>query len=272
MSDPTSSCMPPQPPQHEATPPADPIPFTLVASIYDELMRDIPYKSWVEHVRQIWQTMGLAPVRILDLACGTGNATLLFAAMGLQAVGVDLSPQMISRARRKARRAGFSIRYYVQNAASLQLREDPFDVCVSLFDSLNYVLSPDQLAEVFRRVFGCLKPGGLFVFDMNSPFALENGFFDQDNLATSDRVRYVWRSSYDGARRLCTVQMRFFVRERGVDREFVEWHTQRAYTQQEIEALLASAGFVEIACTHGYTFMPVRFTTDRYLFVARRPQ
>lgn len=234
-------------------------------------MRDVPYRTWVEHLRQVWEAAGITPARILDLACGTGNATLLFAAMGLQTVGVDASRQMVQRARRKARRAGVPVRFYVQKAQSLRLPEPPFDVCTSLFDSLNYILYPQELQNVFQRVHGCLQPGGLFAFDMNAPFALENGFFDQDNLATNDRVRYVWRSQYNAEQCLCTVEMRFFVRQRGVDREFRELHVQRAYPRHQVEELLRAAGFESIQCTHGYTFWPVRATTDRYLFVARKP-
>ena len=251
----------------------DRVAFTGVAAVYDELMRDIPYAAWVRHIRNIWELEKINPKRILDLACGTGNATLLFAAMGLQVVGVDLSPHMIRRARRKTRRAGLSVRYYVQDASSLKLREDPFDVCVSLFDSLNYLQTPEKLASAFAGVHHYLRPGGLFVFDMNAPFALENGFFDQDNLASKDRLRYVWRSKYDPATRLCSVEMRFFVPgKHGVDREFREIHVQRAYTREEVEILLQECGFSNIRCTHGYTFLPVRITTDRYLFTARKPQ
>ena len=53
---------------------------------------------------------------------------------------------------------------------------------------------PPRLERTIQRVYSHLQPGGLFIFDVNTVFALEGGFFDQDNSASYSRLRYVWRS------------------------------------------------------------------------------
>jgi len=247
-------------------------PFTAIAPHYDTLMRDVPYRRWVGYIDRLLDRFEARPQRVLDLACGTGNVAEILAGLGYQVVGVDLSAPMIEEARRKAARKNLAIEYHVQNAAELNLPGPPFDLCVSLFDSLNYILNPDDLARAIERVFTHLAPGGLFIFDVNSVFALENGFFDQENLLADDRLRYVWRSEYDPETRLCSVFMRFFLREAdGVDREFRETHLQFAYREDELRAMLTRAGFAPIETFHAYTLAPVRPTTDRIFFVARRP-
>jgi SAM-dependent methyltransferase len=186
--------------------------------------------------------------------------------------GVDLSAPMIESARDKAQKKRLPIEYVVQNAAEMELPVAPFDLCVSLFDSLNYILDPGDLSRAIQRVYAHLAPGALFIFDINSEFALVNSFFDQDNLYTNDRLRYVWRSSYDTESRLCTIRMRFFLRHRdGVDREFRENHLQFAYREEELWTMLDGAGFDEIETFHAYTLRPVGPTTDRIFFVAQRP-
>ncbi len=245
--------------------------FTAVAPYYDLLMRDVPYRFWVRYIQQLLAENDLLPTRILDLACGTGNVSEILAQEGYEVTGVDLSPGMIEAARRKAVKRRLPISYHVQDAAELELPGPPFDLCVSLFDSLNYILDPSALRRAIGRVHTHLRPEGLFIFDINSAYALENGFFDQENLHSEDRLRYVWRSEYDAASRRCTVHMRFFLRNRrGVDEEFRETHEQYAYREDELREMLAGAGFQEIRTYHAYTLHPVRPTTDRIFFTARR--
>jgi ubiquinone/menaquinone biosynthesis C-methylase UbiE len=247
--------------------------FTAIAPHYDNLMRSVPYRHWVRYLDDLLKVRKLKPKRILDLACGTGNVSEILARQGYEVVGVDVAAPMIEQAQRKAAKNGQSIAYYVQDAACLDLPAPPFDLCVSLFDSLNYVLDATALERICARVYAHLRPGGLFIFDINSVFALENNFFDQDNMETNDRLRYVWRSEYDPATRLCQVSMRFFLRSKeGVDEEFRELHEQFAYEEDELRIMLMRAGFINISTYHAYTLRPVKATTDRIFFIAQRPE
>lgn len=247
--------------------------FQSIAPYYDLLMRDVPYKGWVEYLHQILDSRGFNPRRILDLACGTGSVSEILTSFGYEVVGVDLSQPMIERARKKASEKGLQIEYHVQNAANLEVFGEGFDLCVSLFDSLNYIIDRTDLATTVKRVYEHLRPGGLFIFDINSVFALEGGFFDQDNTHSHARLRYVWRSEYDPKSRLCTVNMRFFLRDRhGIDQEFGEQHLQFAYEEDEVREMLIEAGFYRVQTYNAYSLLPVRRTTDRIFFLAERPE
>jgi ubiquinone/menaquinone biosynthesis C-methylase UbiE len=245
--------------------------FTGIAPYYDALMRGVPYRQWARYLDRLLSHRKVKPKRILDLACGTGNVTELLVARGAEVVGVDLSAPMIEMARRKALQKRLSIAYFVQDAGEMDLPGPPFDLCVSFFDSLNYIADPAHLEKAIQRVSAHLAPGGLFIFDINSEFALINSFFDQENTHSNDRLRYAWRSEYDASTRLCYVHMRFFLREsNGVDREFRETHVQFAYREDELREMLLRAGFEGIETFHAYTFRPVSPTTDRIFFVAQR--
>src|SRR5687767_10383583 len=114
--------------------------FSAVAPYYDLLMRDVPYRGWVEYLHQLLEARGFNPHRILDLACGTGSVSEILAAQGFEVVGVDISGAMIERARQKAEGKGLSIDYHVEDAADLRIPGERFDLCVSFFDSLNYIV------------------------------------------------------------------------------------------------------------------------------------
>jgi ubiquinone/menaquinone biosynthesis C-methylase UbiE len=247
--------------------------FTTIAPYYDMLMRDVPYQSWVRYVQRLLEARRVCPRRVLDLACGTGNVAEILATLGYEVVGVDISAPMIAEARRKTAQRGLSIIYHVQDAAELNLSGPPFDLCLSLFDSLNYIIEPVRLFRAIQRVHQHLHQNGWFIFDINSVFALEKHLFDQENLDANARLRYIWRSEYDPQTRLCHIHMRFILHEdkEGIDHEFRETHVQFAYREEEIREMLEQAGFDQIETYHAYTLKPVHPTTDRIFFIARRP-
>jgi ubiquinone/menaquinone biosynthesis C-methylase UbiE len=246
--------------------------FTAIAPHYDALMRGVPYRQWVRYLEQLLKSRNASPKRVLDLACGTGNVSEILAANGYDVTGVDIASGMIDAARHKAARKRLQIEYFVQDAAQLDLQPPGFDLCVSFFDSVNYILDPADLRSAIHKVFDHLVPGALFIFDINSEYALANHFFDQDNLYSNDRLRYVWRSSYDAESRRCAIRMRFFLRGgNGVDEEFLETHWQYAYREEELREMLAEAGFSAIETFHAYAMRPVSPTTDRIFFVAEKP-
>jgi ubiquinone/menaquinone biosynthesis C-methylase UbiE len=251
--------------------PERPRQFARVAPLYDLLMHDVPYSVWMTYLRELLAARSARPRRVFDLACGTGNVTELLAAEGYAAVGVDIAEDMIFEARSKASAKGLPIQYVVQDAAELSLPGKRFDLCVSLFDSLNYVTSPDRLQLVMERVALHLARKGLFMFDMNSEFALKNRFFDQSNRATDTRLRYDWTSEYLPDSRLCRIDMKFWYRDDDdVETEFEEEHWQFAYREDEVVAMLDHAGFDEIAAYQAYTTKPPHRASDRIFYVARR--
>lgn len=245
--------------------------FVAVAPLYDELMFGVPYDDWVTYLHRLFQEWKSTPHHILDLACGTGNVSEILTKEGCRVVGVDIAPGMIAEARRKAVERGLPILYYVQDAAELELPSQDFDLCISLFDSLNYIIEPARLALAMQRVYAHLKPGALFIFDLNTDFALINHFFDQDNLKQDERLRYDWDSEYFPETRLCRVHMGFWYRtENGLDRTFEETHWQFAYRTDEILAMLDAAGFQEVRTYQAYTLRPPHRTSDRIFYVARK--
>lgn len=247
--------------------------FVEVAPLYDELMNGVPYESWVIYLRTLLDRRDSKPKRILDLACGTGNVTELLHELGYEMTGVDIASGMIEAARQKATEKSLPITYYVQDAAELNLPQRDFDLCVSLFDSLNYIIEPKRLDAAIHKVAQHLKPGALFICDMNSEYALKHNFFRQDNIGSRDRLRYDWDSTFDDETRLCRVEMKFWYREEnGLERTFKEIHYQFAYREEEVRAMLTAAGFGNIETFQAYTLRaPIR-NADRIFYVAQKQE
>jgi ubiquinone/menaquinone biosynthesis C-methylase UbiE len=242
--------------------------FRGLAPIYDALMAGIPYRRWVGDI--LARATRYRPHRrtVLDVGCGTGSAAFVMADRGLDVVGVDASAEMIAEARRKGEGRG-NPRFLVSRMEALDIPER-FDLAASLFDTVNYVTNPADLQEAFHRIHRHLLPGGLWIFDMNTPFALEMELFTQNNLRTGAEPRYDWRSHYDRGARLTTVDMTFYVKRGNRRVTMKETHRQRAYALDEIRAMLESAGFEVLDIAEAYTGRPLEPDSDRAMFVTRR--
>jgi SAM-dependent methyltransferase len=186
--------------------------------------------------------------------------------------GVDNSEAMLRQARKKPSPPGSApIPFVQQDARDLHLPVR-FDACVCLFDSLNYLLTPEALGTAFAGVAAHLEPRGLFVFDVNTVRALERGMFTQQGFGADPSLSYAWQSSYDPATRLCRIAMRFQVQTTVGTREFHETHVQRGYPLADLRALLEAAGLEILGIYQGFGFRPATERSDRAYFVARRPQ
>jgi ubiquinone/menaquinone biosynthesis C-methylase UbiE len=102
--------------------------------------------------------------RVLDLCCGSGQATQLLVQYSQNVTGLDASPLSLKRAKRNVPQAE-----YVEGfAEKMPLERDSFDVVhtsVALHE-----MKPEQLQQIIGEVFRVLKPGGLFTLvDFHRP-------------------------------------------------------------------------------------------------------
>ena len=113
--------------------------------------------------------------RLVDLGCGTGRLCLHFAARGYDCVGVDLSDEMLARAKDNLQALDDSARYRVRLITanlveSTLLDGECFDYAACLFSTLGMVRGKDERARVAQNAFRLLKPGGRFVLHAHNRY------------------------------------------------------------------------------------------------------
>ena len=241
--------------------------YTVLARCYDRLTGDVDYEKWADYVERHFARLK-RPVRsVLELGCGTGSLTRLLAERGYAVTAVDLSPDMLTVAEQKCR--GLDVRLLCQDMSKLRL---PYrvDAAVSGLDSVNYVTRPAAVKRTFRRVYDALAPGGLFLFDVKTPAALE-GADGQTYLDEDDDLFCVWRADYYPRRRVCAYGLDLFVREEdGSWSRGGEYHEEYAYTMEELNGFLREAGFQTIKRYGDKTMSGPKVGAQRVFFAARK--
>ncbi len=208
---------------------------------------------------------------LLELACGTGTIAVSFAQNGWRVYGVDGSPQMIAQARAKAAQLGAEVHWSSQDMRRFVLPE-PVNLATCLYDSMNYMLTSEDLLAVFRRVYSALAPNGLFLFDMNTAYCLATVWDGATFFEDSPDLSMVLKSGYDERRQRCAVVVTCFQRVGELYRKIVEQHTEQAYPPEQVATLLVDAGFALEASYHCFSLEPPRATARRILWAARRPR
>jgi len=256
--------------------------YTAVARVYDKLNAEIDYAAWADFIETSFNRyLSTRPTLVLDLACGTGSMTLELAKRGYDMIGVDRSAEMLSEAyNRSASQSG--ILWLQQDMRSFELYGTVGAITCCL-DSLNYLLSPDDLTKCFSTVHNYLEPNGLFLFDMNTPYKFEtiygnNAYILEDELVwdegTEEEERAAvfcgWQNSYQPSTRLCDFDLSIFEEmPDGSYRRSDEHQMERCYTMDEIRDALNKANLELVGVWSDYSFAPIDEKTERWYFAAR---
>ena len=218
--------------------------YEALARSYDRLTNDVDYEQVVAFYRQILEREGVHPRTAVDLACGTGSVALLLARQGLQVVGVDMSEEMLTVASQKAQGLPNPPLFVHQKLQELRLPRG-VDLAVCALDSLDYILDPEDCRRAIARVYRALNPGGVFIFDVNTPEKLRamdgQVFLDED-----EDVYCVWRGEFDEKTNICSYGMDLFRREGRVWLRSFEEHREYAYSRETLTRFLREAGFTGI--------------------------
>lgn len=241
--------------------------YKALAVSYDRLTNDVDYRAVVDFYYEILACESLKPRTAVDLACGTGSVTALLAERGLQVTGVDMSEDMLTVAYSKTMELDNSPRYVCQPLQKLHLLRG-VDLAVCALDSLDYITDPADCEEAIRRVFRALNPGGIFIFDVNTPEKLRamdgQVFIDED-----DDVFCVWRGEFDGKTNICSYGMDLFQRCGDMWERSFEEHREYAYSQEQLTEYLKKAGFTDI-CVYGDRRMEAPNALDQRIYFKAR--
>lgn len=252
--------------------------YLTLASCYDRLNDGVNYEEWADSVQRRLAAYCPHPThRILDLACGTGNMLMALLRRGYSVCGVDLSSDMLSEAQRKASEEGYLPLLLCQDMRTFQIyagkraQSSALCDCVTCcLDSINYLTASGDLAQCFSRVRAHLHEGGLFMFDVNTPYKFAHTYAQNDYVIEAEGVVCTWQNDYNPRTKICRFDLSLFREE--ADGRYVrsdEVHRERCYALRTIEKELQRASFEICEVSSDLIGSPVTDRSERAYFCAR---
>jgi len=242
-------------------------PYSALAKVYDRWTARNDYVRWADFIRSRLPDPSDGTVHILDLCCGTGKMTRLLGGHGYLVTGVDASEEMLAVARAASPAARFR---RAELPADRLGNPGEFSTALCTFDSLNYLVEPSAARTSFTRIADVLRPGGAFIFDVNTEHKLRTVFGDSHYGDDLGEFAYVWRNRTDSATRTTRFLITLFTRQHSGFLRETEHHAQRWFSQAELRADAAAAGFTVESITDDYTDQPASDQTLRETWVLRR--
>jgi SAM-dependent methyltransferase len=142
---------------------------TWIAGDFGVIARSIEHGG-----REFVERLGLKPgMKVLDVACGTGNLALPAARAGADVTGVDIAPNLIEQATAKADQDGLKAKFDVGDAEDMPYADGEFDVVMTMFGAM-FAPRPDVTASELKRV---CKSGGLITMANWTPEAFTGAMF-----------------------------------------------------------------------------------------------
>jgi len=239
------------------------------AAIYDRSGQLAFSLRMVSYLETVLARHGVQSTSLADVACGTGTFALAMAAKGWDVVGIDASEAMLAQARAKAAAQGRAVRWIQQDMRSLRL-EQPVSLVTCLYDSLNYMLTSDDLLQAFRSAHRCLTPGGWYVFDMNTAYAFASMWDGDTYVHDSADLTVLLSGAYDERKQRVHATVTWFERQGDLWAKGSEEHVEQAYPPEQIATHLQDVGFTVEGYYDCFTLRAPDDETVRILWVAQR--
>ena len=243
--------------------------YSEFANIYDRLMMDADYEGRSEYIKALFEKFGKKPSLLLDLACGTGKFSRIFANDGIEVIGVDSSEEMLSVAKETAEQEGINILFLCQEADELDLY-GTVDGAVCLMDSINHITDKKILQKAFDKVSLFLEKDCLFIFDVNTLYKHKEILGDNTFVFEEDGVFGVWQNSFDEKSGTTDIFLDFFEERDGLYKRYSDEFNERAYSEEELCEMLKKSGFEILEILGDLKLQKPEFQEVRIFFIAKK--
>lgn len=238
--------------------------YNHFAFVYDDLTENVEYEKRFHYMMSFFKEYNIQnSAHILDLACGTGSFSLLFANAGYRVTGMDASAQMLTVADSKC---GSRANFLKGDMCSFRLSEK-YDGCICCMDSINHLSDLEQVEHAFRCVGTSLKKDGLFIFDVNTIYKHNNILSDHAFVFDEENYFLAWDNEgiSDGEVRIF---LDLFVKQDADYKRFSESFTEKAYSVKALKTALEPY-FSSIEVFDDLSRKSPQKTSERLYFVCR---
>ncbi len=268
--------------------------YRSFASVYDEFMDGTDYYETADKIQDMITRFGLSKPSqkrtgrseardvllaaeknlVVDIACGTGKLTEILAGRGYDVMGIDLSEEMLQIALERRDKLRHRTLYLCQDMREFDLYGTA-GTFISTGDSVNYLLTDEDMVKLFKRINTFLFPRGIFIFDFKTLYLYRDVIGDRTIAEDREDCSFIWDNWFDEDTRINEYDLSVFIKEETGDpgsnifRKYREIHRQRGYTLEEMKKFASEAGLEWVAEMDSETMGNVTEQSERILCVVR---
>lgn len=242
--------------------------YNLFAVFYDKFTNDVDYEKRADYFLSLFELLDKKPSLLLDAACGTGSMSIEFAKRGIDVIGVDNSPNMLSNAMQKAFEAGEQVLFLCQDVTELDLY-GTVDGAVCTLDSINHLENIDAVRKFLKKISLFLEKDRLFIFDLNTIYKhreiLANNYFEIEN----DGIICQWQNEYRNDDSV-KISLKFFEKADADYNQYDVELIEQAYDLETIKSALLECKLEPIAIYDDMTTELPKSDSQRIIIAARK--
>lgn len=239
------------------------------ASVYDVFTGEVNYEDRAEYILSLLKDNGIAEGSILDVACGTGSLSEQFLKKGFEVVANDISCEMLNIAREKLSVYGDKVLLLCQDMCELDLF-GTVDAAVCSLDSINHLIYEEDVDAAFYSIGMFIRPGGLFVFDVNSVYKHKHVLSDKTFVYEDCEDTFLcWQNSECDEENVVEMYIDIFSKnENGTYSRQTDFIAERAYSVDFLKKALENNGFEVLGVYGDMTTLLPKENEERLYFLA----
>jgi ubiquinone/menaquinone biosynthesis C-methylase UbiE len=222
-------------------------------------MNFVSYKWWAKYIYSITKSSLVKNPSVLELAAGNCSLATHLSKHFRNYIVTDISKSMLHHSKNK-------ILKVCCNMTAIPFCKK-FDLILSSFDSVNYLMSKKKLLKFFKQVNNNLTDNGILTFDA----ALENNSYKHQNTASAKgKTNGFVFSRKSIFLPLSKIHKNIFTITYPNGETFVETHRQRIYSYDTFFEMAEKSGLYVVNCYKAFTYQKGRSNSDRVQFIMKR--
>ena len=220
------------------------------SELYDVFYETKDYNAECDFIQSLIEKHALRSLSILDIGCGTGGHLIPLSERHYEVSGIDKSQHMIDIARQRCAEANISTKLFTGDIRTFSLK-GKFDIALSLFAVLSYIIDDEDLSAAFKNVHTHLNPQGTFIFDVWYGPGVKHDTPQERIKRFNNGVQEIIRltePTHDAQRNLIHIKFDLITIEKSILVNRVqETHTVRYFFEEKIRTLLTHTGFSSVS-------------------------
>lgn len=240
------------------------------AKIYDKFTDEADAQRRAAYLIAALHKFGIEGGIVLDLACGTGRMSETLIRSGYDVISTDVAPEMLFEAMQRLRPYGERALVLQQDMRELDLF-GTINACICCMDSINHLLTEDDIQRVFDKVSLFAEPGGVFIFDVNTVYKHRCVLANNTFVYEDETDFLVWQNEYDPSDDTVLMLLDIFSSVNNDENTYIrqcDEIRERAYALSDIEKMLRNSGFSKICCFDDLSFSKPSENAERVYFAA----